>query len=236
MKRIQLVSVILPSYNERDNLLKLIPNIRQVIRRHTAWQAEIIVVDDNSPDGTATVLKKAFGNSIRLIVRKNIRGLGTAIAAGIHKAKGTVIIGMDADGNHDPKHIPALISLMDTADLVVGSRFVAGGGMTGKLRLFVSRMFNMSMHFLGFPVTDSTSGYYAVRSKTLRLLNISKVYYGYGEYHLRLVWRAKTMGIRIAETPVYYPMRGYGQSKSRLPIMLISYMRTALRLVCGAHS
>jgi len=206
------------------------------MRGEKEWRAEIIVVDDNSPDGTAAALKKTFGNSIRLIVRKNTRGLGSAIADGIRKARGEVIIGMDADGNHDPKHIPSLLSAMDTAGLVVGSRFIAGGGMTGILRSLASGMFNVFLRFLGFPVTDSTSGYYAVRKKILRMLNIHTIYYGYGEYHLRLVWRAKMMGVVIAERPVYYPKRRYGQSKSVLPIMLITYMRTALRLVRGAAS
>ena len=236
MKKPQLVSVILPSFNERDNLLLLIPRIASVIGRLSHWRVEIIVVDDNSPDKTAATLKKMFGARIRLIVRKNTRGLGSAIATGILKANGEVIIGMDADGNHDPKYIPALLAALDTSDLAVGSRFVSGGGMADRSRYVMSRMFNLCMCFFGFPVSDSTSGYYAVKKRILGNLGIDKIYYGYGEYHLRLVWLAKKQGIHITEIPVYYGVRRYGQSKSRLPIMLITYMRAALRLVFGATS
>lgn len=226
--------MILPSYNERDNLLELIPRIYTVMNRLPMWRTEIIVVDDNSPDGTAKAVKNTFGTRVHLIVRKNARGLGTAIAAGVRYAKGVVIIGMDADGNHDPKAIPLLLTALESSDLAVGSRFVPGGGMADMPRYMASKLFNVSMRCIGFPIWDNTSGYYAVKSTVLRELGVGRIYYGYGEYHLRLVWWAKKRGIRTTERPVYYAQRRYGQSKSRLPIMLITYIRAALRLVCGA--
>lgn len=231
MKQQKLVSVILPSYNERENILRLIPGIFRAVRRIPGWNAEIIIVDDNSPDGTAPAVRTKYGSVVRIIVRKNERGLAGAIATGIRKAKGSVIIGMDADGNHDPSHIPALLKGLASADLVVGSRFFRGGGMRGVVRYVVSWLFNRWAHRLGFPVSDSTSGFYAIKTVALRQLGIGGIYHGYGEYHLRLVWCAKQYGIRIAEIPVIYGTRTYGQSKSRLPIMLITYTRTALQLL-----
>lgn len=231
MKPQQLVSVILPSYNERDNILGLISGIIRAVRSVKGWRVEIIVVDDNSPDGTAQAVRKQFGSSVRLIVRKNKRGLADAIADGIGKAKGEVIIGMDADGNHDPVYIPELLRGLTSADLVVGSRFVRGGGMPGAWRYTTSWLFNRCLHLMGFPVVDSTSGFYAIKTRLLRQLGLTGIYYGYGEYHLRLVWLAKRHGLRVAEIPVMYGNRTYGQSKSRLPIMLVTYTRTALQLI-----
>lgn len=230
MKLRPLVSVILPSFNERENILTLIPGIASAVKKSGGWRAEIIIVDDNSPDGTASAVRKKYGSRVRLIVRKNTRGLASAIAAGICKAKGDVIIGMDADGNHNPEHIPALLNGLTSADLVVGSRFVRGGGMPGIGRYGASWLFNRWMHVLGFPVLDSTSGFYAARTGLLRQLGIGYIYHGYGEYHLRLVWCAKQHGLRVSEIPVSYGKRTYGQSKSRLPIMLVTYTRTALQL------
>ncbi|MFZ5534810.1 MAG: glycosyltransferase [Patescibacteria group bacterium] len=226
-----IISIILPSYNERENLIRLIPSLRTTIRRRNQGSAEIIVVDDNSPDGTATALRQKFGNSIKLVVRKNERGLATAILRGINEATGTVIVGMDADGNHDPRSMPSLLDGLRTADLVVGSRFVAGGSMNDPIRYVTSRWFNRWLSHIGFPVLDATSGYYAVRKSALAKLPLTTIYRGYGEYHMRLVWYAKKCGLRIAEIPVRYGNRRYGQSKSRFLIMLGTYTKTALRLV-----
>lgn len=231
MKPQRLASVILPSYNERENVLKLIPGIINAVKKTVGWRAEIIVVDDNSPDGTAAAVRKKYGRGIRLIIRKNKRGLASAIADGISDAKGSAIIGMDSDGNHDPVYSPALLNGLSSVDLVVGSRFIRGGGMPGVWRYAASWLFNRWLQRIGFPVLDSTSGFYAIRVSALRKVGIRAIYRGYGEYHMRLVWRAQRCRLRIAEIPVRYGNRAYGQSKSRLPIMLITYTRTALQLM-----
>lgn len=225
------VSVILPSYNERDNLLSLIPKIHEAFARMPAYTAEILVVDDNSPDGTAKALRRAFKGAVRYIVRTDARGLATAIYDGVCKSTGEIIIGMDADGNHDPNIIPAMLAALEAHDFVVASRFVPGGGMEDAGRYVSSKMFNFLLHKgLGFPVTDATSGYYAVHRHTLHSLPLQTIYRGYGEYHMRLVWHAYKCGARVVEIPVYYQRRQYGQSKSKLPIMLGIYSRTALTL------
>jgi dolichol-phosphate mannosyltransferase len=228
MKKRERISVILPSYNEKRNLLRLIPRIKNALK-HTA-DTEIIVVDDNSPDKTATALKTARFPGVTVIVRKKERGLATAILRGITEASGTVIVGMDADGNHDPRFLPDLLSRLTRADLVVGSRFLPGGGMDTAPRYWGSYWFNRWLTARGFPVSDATSGYYAIRRRQLARLPLMTIYRGYGEYHMRLTWYAKKHGLRITEVPVFYGNRRYGQSKSRLLIMLGTYMRTALQL------
>lgn len=224
----------MPSYNERENLTALIPQIRAAIRHLSAYTAEIIVVDDNSPDHTADAIRKRFGTSVRVIVRKKARGLATAIGAGVAHARGDIIIGMDADGNHNPKSIPLLLTALKTADLVVGSRFIKGGGMQDRTRYIASWLFNAVLRYvLQFPVWDNTSGYYAIHKNILRRMKPDRIYQGYGDYHLRLVYAAKMSGLCIREVPVHYENRQYGQSKSRLFIMAISYLHTALRLFLG---
>ncbi len=230
MNNVSTVSIILPSYNERGNLLRLIPAIRSAMKRMHRGNTEIIVVDDDSSDGTALALKKAGLPPVKVIVRKNERGLATAILRGITEAKGTVIVGMDADGNHDPRFLPMLLSRLATADMTVGSRFLPGGGMSAVFRYWASYGFNRWLSCIGFPVSDATSGFYAIRADMLRKLPLTAIYRGYGEYHMRLVWYAKKYGLRITEVPVFYGNRRYGQSKSRFLIMLGTYMRTALQL------
>lgn len=229
-----LVSIILPSYNERENLIVLIPKIRAAVSRLPAHKAEIIVVDDDSPDNTAGALRKRFGRKIRIIVRKRTRGLATAIRVGVAHARGDIIVGMDADGNHSPECIPSLLWALTTADLVVGSRFIKGGGMKDRGRYLASWLFNALLRYvLLFPVWDNTSGYYAIRKNTLLRMKPGHIYLGYGDYHLRLVYAAKLSKLSIREVPVWYGNRQYGQSKSRLLGMAISYLRTALFLFLG---
>lgn len=228
-----LVSIILPSLNERDNLLVLIPEIFSVLRP-TRWTPEIIVVDDRSPDGTAAAVVRRFGARVRVIERRGIRDLGRSIAAGIRASHGTVIVGMDADGNHDPHVLPALLEAQEESDMAVGSRFVRGGGMDDTGRYLGTFAINLVFRFiLGFPILDNTSGYYAIRKRKLSVLGPSHMYFGYGEYHLRLVWRAKQYGYRFREIPAYYRARTYGYSKSRMVGLFIRNGMTAIRLSLG---
>jgi len=211
--------------------MQLIPAIfsQTVLLDH--WRVEILVVDDNSPDGTAQALAKKFGRRVRLIVRAHDRGLGTAIGDGVRASKGSVIVGMDADGNHNPIYIPALLATLAHADFVVGSRYISGGGMAQSMQYTISYLANMFIRSAcGFPVYDNTSGFYAIYTKHLYAIGISRIYQGYGDYHLRLVWFVKKAGLRIQEIPVYYAPRYYGQSKSRLFIMLFTYVKTVIQL------
>jgi len=226
-----MISIIIPTYNERENIVKLIHEI-QLVLSELNIKYEIVVIDDNSSDNTALEIKKKFNSkNIRLFVRKNIRGLASAILLGIRKSRGDIVIGMDADFNHPPQTIIQLINQLNSCDLVVASRFIKGGGMEDKIRYIFTYIFNLFLkYFLGFPTMDNMSGFYAIRKEKLFQLPINKIYTGYGEYHLRLVYLAKKQGFKIKQIPVYYPKRKHGKSKTNLIKMFFLYLLTAFSL------
>ena len=232
-----LFSLIIPTYNEKENILRLIKELQKNLNSVKELY-EIIAVDDNSPDGTGAAAEKAFrkNKNIRIFVRKKDRGLATAIFFGINKSKGDVVVGMDADFNHPPELIPQLSGKLIDADMVVASRFINGGGMEEKGRYFFTYFFNLFLKYLlGFPTMDNMSGYYAIKKPALLKLPLGKIYRGYGEYHLRLVYLAQKIGLKIKEIPVFYSKRNYGQSKSNLIKLFFSYLWTALNLKTGKN-
>jgi len=231
-KFVNKVSIIIPTFNEKGNIVLLIDKIQEVIT-HGKILSEIIIVDDNSPDGTALEIKNRFPKEevVRLFVRKKEKGLASAILFGIRKAVGDVIINMDADFNHPPELIPRLIEEIKSYDLVIASRFIKGGGMEDKFRYFFTYIFNLFLkNILGFPTMDNMSGFYAIKRKKLFSLPLETIYRGYGEYHLRLLCYAKKHSLNIKETPVYYPKRRYGKSKSNLIKMFFQCLLTAFKL------
>ena len=227
-----MISIIIPTYNEKDNIIDLILEIKKcLLEAHL--ENEIIIIDDNSPDGTGKTIRRVFDKdkNIRLFVRKNNRGLGTAILYGINKSKGSIIVGMDADFNHPPNKICKLIDKLNNSDLVVASRFVKGGGMEQKFKYITSYIFNFFLRYaLGFPIMDNTSGFYAIKKKNLLKLPSNEIYYGYGEYHLRLTYLANKFHLSILEIPVFFPKRRQGNSKSNLISMIISYIQEAIKI------
>ena len=233
--RRQKVSIVIPTYNEKENILILIPEIQKIFQGLANYQPEVVIVDDNSPDKTGYEAQKKFKPpGIRVYIRKIERGLASAIKLGIEKSSGDIIVGMDADFNHDPKIIPNLLKKLETSKIVVASRFIKGGGMDDKLRFWGTKIFNLILRlFFGFPSSDNASGYYAIKRENLIELGLDKIYYGYGEYHLRLVYLAKKAGYKFEETPVYYKARIYGQSKSKLFQMAKDYLREAISLSFG---
>lgn len=227
-----MISIIIPTYNERQNICRLVDAILDVVV-NTNIETEIVVVDDESPDGTASAVRQRFGSNkqVSVYVRKGEKGLATAILYGIHKSRGDLIVGMDADFNHPPELIPDLIQTLSDADLVVASRFIKGGGMEEWGRYMGTLLFNGFLKYvLGFPTMDNMSGFYAIRKDMLAKLGLNAIYKGYGDYHLRLVWRAKDKGYSISEIPVFYKKRMYGTSKSRLLPLLFSYLFCAIEL------
>ena len=129
-RKTMIVSVILPTYNERDNIGELIECI-DIALRAESFAYECLVVDDNSPDGTAQFVREQFGNreNIRVCVRLHERGLASAIKHGVLNAAGDVVVVMDTDFNHDPRMIPQMVKFLQYYDIVIGSRFVMRGGM-----------------------------------------------------------------------------------------------------------
>ena len=230
-----MLSIVIPTYNERENIIRLIKVLQNNLKKLKALY-EIIIVDDNSPDDTAKAIRENLktNKNIRIFVRKNERGLASAIYFGIKRAKGNIIVGMDADLNHPPQLIPKLIEELGSTDLIVASRFIPGGGMEDKARYLFTYIFNLFLkYFLRFPTMDNMSGFYAIKRDTLLQLPLKEIYRGYGEYHLRLVYLAKKYGLKIKEIPVFYKKRTYGKSKTSLFKMFFIYLWIALNLRIG---
>jgi len=233
------ISIILPSYNEAGNIDKLIFKIITVFK-DAPYTLEFIVIDDNSPDGTAKVISRLIKKKlpVRLFVRKNQRGLATAILRGLKKATGETIVLMDTDFNHQPKDVLRLVKNLEqkNADIVIGSRYISQGGMhkseAGTLQFFASKYGSLlvSKILLKLPVNESLSGFLALKKTCLNKLNLDQIFQGYGEYCIRLLYHLYKQNFILTEIPVVYGKRQYGVSKSRLYKMFIEYFKTALSL------
>jgi dolichol-phosphate mannosyltransferase len=227
------ISVVLPTYNERDGIAELASEILAVVRA-ARLDAEVLVVDDDSPDGTAAHLAEVFRAepAVRVHVRRGERGLASAIHRGIVEARGETIVVMDSDGNHDPALIPLMVRCAEEFDVVVGSRYVLGGGMlTSAFRYWASYAFNILIRVvLGLRIHDNLSGYLAFRRGILERLDPGRVFYGYGDYAVRLLYQVVRQGGRVLEIPTVYRFRKGGESKTRFFAYLWTYLASVLRL------
>jgi dolichol-phosphate mannosyltransferase len=227
------VSIILPTYNEHDNIGDLIDAIESVLQPFD-WEVEVVVVDDNSPDGTAELVQarpSRPGFAICCFKRLDERGLATAIKYGIKQSTGDIIVVMDTDFNHEPAMIPQMVKFLEYYDMVIGSRFVMGGGMEDRQRYYYSLFYNLFVRlFLRLQVQDNLSGFFAIRRERLSQLKLGSVFRGYGEYFIRLLFAARQSGYRMLEVPVFYVLRRHGQSKSRFLAMLRDYTRCVLSM------
>ena len=226
------LSVILPTYNEAGNIIALIKEIASVLKT-AKLKGEIIVVDDDSSDGTAKLVVQNY-HKVEVIVRKKDRGLAKSILEGIRKSSGNIVLVMDTDFNHDPKEIPKLVAELNHSDLVIGSRYIKGGGMENRLRYILSYLFNIYIRILlGSPVHDNLSGYFAAKRLAMLRLPQERIFYGFGDYFIRLIYYYHMNKARITEVPVYYKNRSYGVSKSRFLRLFMSYTYYTLKLRFG---
>lgn len=226
-------SVILPTYNEAGNIVKLVEEIRHHLALNKISE-EVIVVDDDSPDKTGLLAQKFFSTvpTVRVIVRRKEKGLATAIRQGLEAAVGDIVVVMDTDFNHEPELVPRLVKGCEKHDFVVGSRFVRGGGMANKKREWLSRLFNIFLirPIIGSPVHDNLSGFFAMKRVELEKLPFDKIFFGYGDYFIRLIYLAKKQGNTFAELPSFYKEREYGESKSKFLEMFRDYLAAALAI------
>ncbi len=226
------ISVILPTFNEKDNILQILKEIKAISLKKKL-KIECVIVDDNSTDGTAQSVMKIKNKNTSLLVRKNERGLASAILTGIKKSSGKIVVVMDTDLNHDPGLIPKLVQRLRKSSIVIGSRFVKGGGMDNYFRYIASKIYNKYFlsFILGSGVSDNLSGYFAMyKSDLIPFLN-KEMFYGYGDYFIRLIYSLKKSGFAFIEVPCYYKNRTYGQSKSKFINMLFSYTAEAIAYV-----
>lgn len=226
-------SVILPTFNEREAIVPLISEIQRVLQNENIPH-EIVVVDDNSPDGTYELISSRFaGNSTVVpILRTNQKGLATAILHGIRCATGDKIVVMDTDFNHPPALIPLLVRITDFFDIASGSRYVIGGGMeTSRFRYVGSKLFNKFIHYtLGVKTTDNLSGFFAFNKEIMKDLDPDSIFFGYGDYFIRFLYVMQKNKRFILEVPVVYKDRQGGLSKTNLKNELFRYTGSVLKI------
>lgn len=205
------VSVVLPSYNEGENILEAIERLSKSLGKNLY---EIIVVDDNSPDGTWQIVEGLKNPKYKVIRRMYERGLASAIARGVREAKGNVIVWMDADLGIPPEIAPQLVEKLDAYDVAIGSRYVSGGKDPRPFPLpFLSRCLNSYARTLfGSQISDYTSGVVAVRKNVLDQTLWTDN--GFGEYFAEFSYRCIKRNVRITEIPLQYTIRKGGVSKS----------------------
>ncbi|MCL4473844.1 MAG: polyprenol monophosphomannose synthase [Actinobacteria bacterium] len=213
-------TVVLPTYNERENLERFVERVKEVFAAHEL-DGRIIVVDDNSPDGTgqiADTLAERYPN-LSVIHRQNKQGIGPAYLAGFRQALSTdtrLIFEMDCDFSHDPANIPAFLKAAEDADLVLGSRYVPGGRVEnwGLVRRLISRWGGLYARMvLGVPVNDLTGGNKCFRRQVLESLDLDSVSsQGYG-FQIEMTYRTIKKGFRVKEIPITFSDRQRGQSK-----------------------
>jgi dolichol-phosphate mannosyltransferase len=207
-------SIILPTYKEKDNIVELIGAIFAALEP-CALAYEVVVVDDNSPDGTAEAVRRNFGGDtrVKLFVRTEERGLATAIRY------------------DDPQILPQMIQFLDHYDIIIGSRFVMAGGMEDRFRQFSSLVYNYAIRLLfGTPVHDNLSGFFSIHRHKLEALDLDQIYYGYGDYFIRLLMVAHKRGYNMLEIPVFYRLRMHGHSKTQFLSIFSQYSRALLVL------
>ncbi len=225
------VSVVLPTYNEGGNIVALVQAILQIIP--AGYSTEIVVVDDNSPDGTYAKVVETFAADTRVvpILRTSDRGFAKSIRTGIERATGDKVIVMDTDFTHDPVEIPRLLHVAQVYDMVSASRFCPGGAMQDLQHYLASLAFNWFLRvLLRTQVQDNLGGYFVLDRKALDGLPFDRIFHGYGEYYFRLLHFVQQRGCSIVEIPAIYRVRTSGQSKSTFLKMLFTYSLAALRL------
>lgn len=226
--RTERVTVALPTYNELENLPLITPEI-------VAHGYRVLVIDDNSPDGTGRLADSLAADLAEMSVlhRERKEGLGPAYAAGFERALANgaeVVIEMDADFSHDPADLPRLVAAIDEgADIAIGSRYVSGGSTPDwpPIRRIISRGGNLyARTMLGIPIRDATAGFRAYTADALRRLPYKDAEAsGYG-FQVEMAWRAHQASMTVSEIPISFRDRTRGKSKMGLPIVL-----EAMRLV-----
>lgn len=228
------VAIVIPTYNEAGNL----PALAERLFALGIPNMKIIIIDDNSPDGTAEIAKELnhkFDQRLELIERDSKQGLGTAYVRGFRQALdggADYVLQMDADLSHEPEYIPDFIEALKEADVVVGSRYTTGGGIDEKWsikRRLLSSMGNIGIRMAsGLKVKDSTTGFKAFRASTLRSLKMSDFRCkGFG-FQAEVAYACQQQGHKVVEYPITFYDRSKGQSKMSINIMLEAIWRLTL--------
>ncbi len=221
------VWVVLPTYQEAENITAILDALLDVFDE-TALDGRVLVVDDGSPDGTADLADRIASRDPRVSVlrRTTKEGIGPAYRAGFRHALAAgadLVLEMDADFSHDPKDVPRLIAAARDADLVLGSRYVRGGGVArwGMIRRAISRSGCWyARRVLGVAVRDLTGGFKCFRRVVLETLPLDQVTAAGYVFQVEVTYRALIAGFRVAEVPITFTDRILGQSKMKGSIVV----------------
>ncbi|MBN2755021.1 MAG: polyprenol monophosphomannose synthase [Candidatus Goldbacteria bacterium] len=208
--------IVIPTYNEKENILKLIPLVKKAVKG-----VHILVVDDASPDGTGkavgSLMKK--DSAIKLIERKGKLGLGTAYVEGFKyalKHKYDYIFEMDADFSHDPQYLKNFFEEIKNSDLVIGSRYINGVSVVNWpiRRLMLSKFAGWYARTItGLPLTDCTSGFKCFKREVLESIDLNKIHSDGYAFQIEMHYKAWKKGFKIKETPIIFVDRHSGSSK-----------------------
>lgn len=227
------IAVVIPTYNEAENIEPLVARLLAL-----PLPLRVIVVDDNSPDGTGDIVDRLAAADGRVIPihRPAKLGLGTAHIAGFRRALADgaqVIVSMDADFSHDPRYIPAMVDRMGECDLVIGSRYVRGGGtrfctLPRKLLSWGANAFAKAM--LGLGARDCTAGFRCYRREVLERVGLDEIFSEGYSFLIEMLYRTQRLGYRVGEVPIIFENRRRGASKvSRREIYRALYTVFRLR-------
>jgi glycosyltransferase involved in cell wall biosynthesis len=229
------IGFIIPTYNEKENIVELVESLLAL-----PLDGHVIVVDDNSPDGTGQLVEalRARNERVHLIHRPAKLGLGTAHIAGMQYALGqgaSYILTMDADFSHDPQYIPAMVTLAQENHVVIGSRYVSGGGVENWewYRRFLSWSANMFARLiLGLKANDCTAGFRCYRREVLLTIDLDHVFSNGYSFLLEMAYRCQLAGCSFGEVPIIFVNRAQGTSKISQK-EIFKGMYTVIRLGAG---
>jgi dolichol-phosphate mannosyltransferase len=230
--RVPRVTVCLPTYNERENLERMLRVLREVLPD----DGGVLVVDDGSPDGTGELADRLAGEipNVSVLHRARKEGLGPAYIAGFRQALADgaeLVLEMDCDFSHDPADVPRLLAAAEDADVVLGSRYVAGGGVRnwGRLRRFISAGGSTYARILlGTHLRDLTGGFKCFRRTVLETIPLERISSRGYAFQIETTYRALRAGFRITEVPIVFVDRAEGHSKMSRAIVLEAVWRVPL--------
>jgi len=226
------VSIILPTFNEANNIISIITTLRKEMVA-ISKDYEIIIVDEQSVDNTVELIKENFKHdaNIHIHVRDTRSGLAKAIHEGLLKAKGESILIMDTDYNHDPHMAGKIVKFSEEFDIVSGSRFTTGGTMEKTSVWFCSLIYNLMLRMLlGLKTQDNLAGYFCIKKELIRQLNADFIFYGHGDYFFRLLYLAHKKNFSILEVPISYKTGLSTNTSKSFLWTLLCYTKRALKL------
>jgi dolichol-phosphate mannosyltransferase len=230
--RVPRVTVCLPTYNERENLQRMLHALREVLPD----DGGVLVIDDASPDGTGELADRAAGEipNVSVLHRQRKEGLGPAYIAGFRQALADgaeLVLEMDCDFSHDPADVARLLAAAEDADVVLGSRYVAGGGVRnwGRVRRFISAGGSAYARIiLGTRIRDLTGGFKCIRRVVLETIPLDRIDSKGYAFQIETTYRALRAGFRVTEVPIVFVDRAEGHSKMSRAIVLEAVWRVPL--------